>query len=146
MTKRLKWGQSPISRMTRKELEVCAERMYCALVQAYSCLQIHSFKDFSGYWSTNGPGGNALDMCEQALLFTRAYRSGSPYCYFYRYAHDLLFDGTKCQHGFNWHVCDKCGKMVGPMGNSTPECFECKTKMRKITWKDLGRDYGEVDK
>jgi hypothetical protein len=132
--KKLKWGQTPFDRMTKKELTENAIRMYDALIASRSCLKILRANDTSIYWQSDGSGGRALNKADQTIEHIhKNFDDEQIYRMFYRYANNLIFTDLD---KMDWYICDKDGSMYSP-GNI--ECLQCKGKLRKITMKDLDR-------
>jgi hypothetical protein len=135
--KKLKWGQTPFDKMTKKKLLLVAKTMYSALISARSALAILDYPKGNPYFGERGSGGRALEKAEQAYqLATSGHDSENVYRSFFRYADDLLFDCSVFEIGSNWYVCDKCKTMIGIRNNSDKTCI-CGNEMRKMTWDDL---------
>lgn len=167
--KQLKWGQTPFDRMTKKELTRHAQRMYSALSSCMSVIGMQQAMDrfqvaqakgsdpdalsldqLHPYWGCDGSGGRALEKARQALvLVDQPYDKEVIYTSFFRYADDLLFDGSQFNVVTGWVVCPKCGTMLGSRlkdsGKNRLEgkaCSEsglsqCDGIFRPITWEDL---------
>jgi hypothetical protein len=153
--KELKWGQTPFHRMTKKALVLTACRLYAAAVSARSVIGMDKAANEAmgrnmAFYGTDGTGGRSLEMLEQALREAeKGYDQEDIYRSFFRYALDLLFDGSVYRIGKNWMVCPVCGTMLGGRGDgSTVEgqvCHEayglargkCEGVFRRLTWDDL---------
>lgn len=131
--RKLKWGQTPFDRMTKKELTRHAQRMYAALLSCRSVIDmdrltnafrvaqangsvpdISSLDQLSPYWGNDGAGGRTLEKANQAIDLVQApYDQDDIYNSFFRYANDLLFDSSRFHIATGWIVCPKCGLMFG---------------------------------
>lgn len=136
----LKFGESQFDQMDQMELRRQCQRLYVALVASNSVMRVLRVPEIPNrldpFWaSPDGSGGRALEMARQALQKAQgganeeiAYRS------FFRYAVDLLFEGKL---GSNWHVCEKCGLMVGDAAGHPDFGELCDGKMVKLEWRHL---------
>jgi hypothetical protein len=131
--KKLKFGQTPFDRMTKKELREVAIRMFSALESTNSCLRMSKWNnESSSYWGKQGSGGIALEKAKQVLdPIYKDYGEEKIYRMFYRYSCNLIFDEVD-KH--DWQICDKDGTMFSP---GRVPCPACGGKLRDLTLEDL---------
>lgn len=158
MSKELAWGCTPWDDWPREKLLREVQRMYAALISVNSCLSILRRGDNAGFWGSHeanqslrqnqfpdefcaGSGWISLEEARQILEPLHAeYSSERMFRSFFRYAGDLLFDGTS---HYRWAICDACGTMVGDFaGKPCPDCQHAKRPeyiMRPLEWRDLDK-------
>jgi hypothetical protein len=149
--KSLEWGQTPWDNLSREELLREVWRMYLALRATDTVMaQFQYGHEASPFWSPGGTGGKAAEMLRQILgPLHEQFSSGEMYDRFFRYAGDLLFDGsTGYRTGHGWAICSVCGAMYAgagepPIGQS---CGSrpmgepgCQGVFRLLQWEDFGR-------
>jgi len=146
--KELRWGETPWDKMSRKELLREVEMMWSAIDSAGAVLVNLQLTDKDHpYWNT-GPGGTALEKCNQVRdKIAAEYHKEDVYKAFFRYSDSLLFKAsTSIGHWYNWLVCSDCDWMCttdilkyATIGGSEAEgtCPACNGKFRAITWEDM---------
>lgn len=135
---KLDYGKSPLHRLTHDELLIVANRMYSALVSS-QCVIRQSADNLNPYWGKNGTGGVAAEKVNQALQSASGdYTDDDIYQAYFRSADDLLFNCSEYDIGFNWMVCEQCGRMYGhPDRDSSISCLCGNDSLRPIQWSDL---------
>lgn len=137
----LRYGETPWDNMTREELLLRVLKLYKAAESARSCLRIAQHHDpKSPYWGSDGSGGSALNMLEQAMgdgLALDDENSEKLWKGFFRNALPLLFTGTN----WDWNVCEKCEHWIGKSSDGTirETCITCNGKLRPIKWTDFSK-------
>jgi hypothetical protein len=152
MTKKLKWGETPWDKMSHPEMLREIQRMYSALEDLYSVVNMTKYgNEDSPYYSSHGVGGNALEKGRQILEPLREKYDDGMFRSFFRYADDLLFEQTPgfTMIGSRWHVCPVCGWMVAENPNGEKitgkRCGDvlfkkdCDGILSPITWDNLAR-------
>lgn len=144
--KKLKWGQTPFDKLSKKELLYLVKKMYSALNSVKSVLNIIKGNQSDSLFWKEGSGYNVLEkvnLCIDPVI--QEYNSEDIYHAYYRYANDLLFSR---ELGFNWVICSKCGSMIGNentlerqkrIGQKCKDVLHhsCDGTFREITWEDL---------
>lgn len=138
--KKVKWGETPLDRLTKKQLLTEANRMASALMAANGVLCQFVGDTHHPFWGSEGRGGRAIEKCAQAMVLFEGYDAENVYRSYFRYCDDVLFDNAKVKLGFGWHVCDLCGNMVaGDHVEVDNPCrdHKCGGKLRKIEAIDI---------
>lgn len=140
--KRLEWGQTPFTSMTREQLERHAQRLYAATSNMTCALKLTRCNHpDSPFYGPDGTAGRAIEMGEQALdAIKKGFEPETIYRSFFRCALDLLFHNKKANIGSGWGVCGKCGSMIAPFTPGEPCKFgkkDCKGTFRRIRWSDF---------
>lgn len=142
--KRLKYGQTPWDRLTKKELLLMVCRYHSALSSAASCLWMMHSENV--YWSVKGSGGRALAKADflrnisgedSDLGAEKIYRS------FFRYTDEVLFPGLALDTLGPWQICDTCGAMVKVIIGGSPSHFgstKCSGHFREFRMEDIRKD------
>lgn len=146
MSKKLKYGQTPMDRLPKKKLLRLAQKMFCALTHSYSVM--YAVSNTQPYWSREGIGGKAKIMAKESIEEAMGdHEAEDVYRSFFRMAKDLLFRDPAVQTG--WVVCPKCKDIVARKGPGVKNPLipgshceglrkpGCKGILRAYRWSDL---------
>lgn len=143
----LNYGETPWDGMSREELLREVQRMFAAVNASHSVMNIQrQYAPDHPFWGNDGSGGWALEMTRQIDEPLREQYGDGMHTAFFRYALDLLFDGSDYRIGGGWAVCPVCGDMYGRRANGVDSIGEpcgdhlrkdCPGILRPLEWSDI---------
>jgi hypothetical protein len=149
--RKLKWGETPWDKMTKKECIRSAQMLYSAMLSCRYPMKIQQMSEpNSPFWSDpEGFGHHAVGVLTQALdSIHDHYDESKMYDVFFAYANDFLFTNSWQKH----RICPECGTIMSISTGAYPQedvlgkpCKEvyirrdknCDGIFREYTWNDL---------
>lgn len=139
---RLKYGQTPWDRLSKRRLLRLIISYHAALSSTASCLRVSRCgNENHPYWA-QGVGGRALaeahwllDIAKTDIARERLYRK------FFRSVNESLFPGAEWgMDRWGWWICETCGEMMANHTNNPQRCCKCEGAWRPFRLSDIRPD------
>ncbi len=147
--RRLKYGQTPWDRLSRKELLLLLCRYHSALSSAASCLRMSRVgSEDHPYFGPDGSAGHAIAKADFIMrLAGEDMDAGSEKIYrqFFRSATSVLFPGVPLNRGLSpWYICETCGQMLSGSVDPPSRLCKCDGAWRPFRMSDIRPDLAKA--